>query len=193
MKVCFATNNKNKLAELHTALGNKVDVVSIGEIGLEGEIPETGDTLEANSLQKAAYIAQKCNVPTIADDTGLEVEELQGRPGVYSARYAGPACSSEDNMDKLLLELKGKSNRKAAFKTVITFFNNGEYHQFLGECVGTIREERSGKEGFGYDPIFEPEGFDITFAEMDMAQKNEISHRGRAVKKLAIFFNQLNK
>lgn len=191
MKICFATNNPHKLSELRNALGEAAEIISIDDVGISGDIPETGDTLEANSLQKATFIYNKTHFTTIADDTGLEVEALDGRPGVFSARYAGPNCDADDNMNKLLEELKGKTNRKAVFKTVITYLHEGEVRQFTGECAGTIRHERSGAEGFGYDPIFEPEGFDITFAEMDMEQKNNISHRGRAVKKLAAFFNTL--
>lgn len=190
MKICFATNNPNKLSELKTQLGGSIELISLNEINFDEDIPETGNTLEANSLQKAQYIWDRFQIPTIADDTGLEVESLNGRPGVYSARYAGENCSSEDNMVKLIEELKGKESRCAAFKTIVTYLNGEEIHQFEGVCEGEIREIKSGKDGFGYDPIFQPKGFNVTFAEMSMEQKNKISHRGIAVSKLVEFLKE---
>lgn len=191
MKLCFATNNKNKLNELKKAVGASIEIVSLEEIGCFDEIPETGDTLEANSLEKAIYIWDRYQIPTISDDTGLEIHALDGRPGVYSARYAGLQCNSDDNMKKVLKELEGVEDRNASFKTVITYLNGEEVHQFAGICKGKIREEYSGQMGFGYDPIFEPEGFDITFAEMEMEDKNKISHRGRAIVKLEEFIKKI--
>ena len=184
MKICFATNNQHKLEELQNAIGDTIELVSLKQLNFDEEIPETGNTLKANSLQKAQYIWDRFQIPTIADDTGLEVDALGGRPGVYSARYAGENCSFDDNMDKLLLELKDKENRNGAFKTVITFLNTQEMYQFEGVCAGEIIKQKSGNEGFGYDPIFKPKGFNVTFAEMSITDKNEISHRGKAVKKL---------
>lgn len=184
MKICFATNNQHKLEELQNAIGDTIELVSLKQLNFDEEIPETGNTLKANSLQKAQYIWDRFQIPTIADDTGLEVDALGGRPGVYSARYAGENCSFDDNMDKLLLELKDKENRNGAFKTVITFLNTQEMYQFEGVCEGEIIKQKSGNEGFGYDPIFKPKGFNVTFAEMSITDKNEISHRGKAVKKL---------
>ena len=191
MKLCFATNNKNKLNELRSAIGSQIQIVSLSDIKCFEEIPETGDTLEDNSLQKAQYIWDKFNIAIIADDTGLEVESLDGRPGVYSARYAGANCDSNDNMNKMLSELDGVENREAAFKTIVTYLNGDEMRQFTGVCKGSIRKERSGVDGFGYDPIFQPNGFNITFAEMKMEDKNKISHRGIAVRKLIAFIQSL--
>ena len=191
MKLCFATNNKNKLNELKKAIGASIEIVSLEEIDCFDEIPETGDTLEDNSLEKAKYIWDRYQIPTISDDTGLEINSLDGRPGVYSARYAGLQCNSDDNMKKVLEELEGRNDRSALFKTVITYLNGEEVHQFTGVCNGQIREEYSGKMGFGYDPIFEPEGFETTFAEMEMEDKNKISHRGRAIVKLEKFIRKI--
>lgn len=191
MKLCFATNNKNKLKELRNSIGSNIVIVSLEEIECFEDIPETGNTLEANSLQKAQYIWDKYKIATIADDTGLEVESLEGRPGVYSARYAGENCSSEDNMNKMLEELSNTKNKKAEFKTIITYLNGDKMEQFKGICKGDIRDERSGAEGFGYDPIFQPKGFNVTFAEMPMEDKNKISHRGIAVRKLIEYINTL--
>lgn len=191
MKLCFATNNMNKLNELRKAVGSQIQIVSLSEIDCFDEIPETGVTLEENSLQKAQYIWDRFKIPTIADDTGLEVEELDARPGVYSARYAGENCSSEDNMDKILGELEGIEDRQAVFKTIVTYLNGNVMKQFSGICKGEIRKVRSGVDGFGYDPIFQPDEFNITFAEMAMEDKNKISHRGIAVRKLIDFINNI--
>lgn len=187
MKICFATNNKNKLQEIRKAFGDSYEIVSLQDIGCNEELPETQTTIEGNSSQKAQYVAQKYKVNCFADDTGLEINALNGEPGVYSARYAGENCSFQDNMDKVLNNLKGETNRKANFKTVITLVIEGKEHQFSGICEGVIRTEECGSEGFGYDPIFEPKGFNNTFAEMSMEQKNAISHRGKAVKQLSAF------
>lgn len=189
MKICFATNNQNKLKEVQKAIGDKFEIVGLKSIGCTEELPETQTTLEGNSIQKAQFVSEKYGVNCFADDTGLEIKALNGEPGVYSARYAGENCSSEDNMTKVLTNLKGESNRKAQFKTVITLILNGEQNQFVGSAEGNIREEKSGEEGFGYDPIFEPSGYDITFSEMTMEKKNEISHRGKAVRMLSDFLS----
>jgi XTP/dITP diphosphohydrolase len=188
--ICFATNNKNKLAEVRSKLGDQFTILSLNDIGCLEELPETKDTIEGNSEQKAKYVFEKYRVNCFADDTGLEVAALKGAPGVYSARYAGIGCSSEDNMSKLLSELKGVKNRNASFKTCITLFINGKKQIFTGEVKGVILEERSGEKGFGYDPIFKPEGFDMSFAQMSMEEKNTISHRGVAVAKLAEFLQK---
>ena len=187
-KLVFATNNINKLKEIKLAINN-FEVIGLKDLYVDEEIPETGNTLKANSLQKAKYIYDKTGLNCFADDTGLEIEALSGEPGVFSARYAGKSCSSEDNMAKVLANLEGESNRKAQFKTVITLILNGEQNQFVGSADGNIREEKSGEEGFGYDPVFEPSGYDVTFSEMTMEKKNEISHRGKAVRMLSDFLS----
>lgn len=194
-RLIFATNNKHKLTEVRAALGNSVEVVSLAEAGLEGEIPETADTLEGNALQKASWVWDRVSGDALglkgydgvfADDTGLEVEALDGAPGVYSARYAGEHCSFDDNIDKLLTALDGKRNRKADFRTIICLIANGETKYFEGRVDGQILTERhTNGEGFGYDPVFMPERFAVSFAEMPLEVKNRISHRGLAVKKLA--------
>ncbi len=194
-RLIFATNNKHKLTEVRAALGNSVEVVSLAEAGLEGEIPETADTLEGNALQKASWVWDRVSGDALglkgydgvfADDTGLEVEALDGAPGVYSARYAGEHCSFDDNIDKLLAALDGKRNRKADFRTIICLIANGETKYFEGRVDGQILTERhTNGEGFGYDPVFMPERFAVSFAEMPLEVKNRISHRGLAVKKLA--------
>ncbi len=180
----FATNNKHKLEEVHAILHDKFYVRSLAEIGCFDEIPETSPTIEGNALQKAQYIVNHFNTPCFADDTGLEVEALDGRPGVYSARYAGENATYDDNVDKLLEELKDKSNRKARFKSVVALVDEGRELLFEGIINGTIIHERRGNSGFGYDPVFVPEGYDQTFAEMPPALKNSISHRALAVEKL---------
>jgi XTP/dITP diphosphohydrolase len=190
MKICFATNNPNKVQEIQQLLGEDFEILSLKDIGCEEELAETQDTLEGNSEQKARYVHEHYNVNCFADDTGLEVSALGGAPGVYSARYAGPQRSSEDNMRKLLAELKGKEDRSAQFRTVITLIVDGVQHQFEGIVRGQIAQQQSGEEGFGYDPLFVPEGYDISFAQMDMQEKNRISHRGRAVHKLVDFLKQ---
>jgi len=186
-ELLFVTNNANKLREVNQMLSNKYNVLKLSEVGFEGDIPETQLTIEGNAAQKAHYIHDKLSISCFADDTGLEIEALQGRPGVYSARYAGPDCSSAENMDKVLAELEGETNRKARFKTIISLILDGVEHQFEGVVEGEILTERQGVEGFGYDPIFQPAGYGVTFAEMDMDTKNSISHRGIATRKLRDF------
>lgn len=187
MKICFATNNKNKLVEIENKLGKAYDIISLSDLEHTSELPETHDTLEENSLEKAQFVHQKYKVNCFADDTGLLVEALNGEPGVNSARYAGPAKRSEDNIQLLLKNLLGQKNRKAKFVTVITLILDGEVHQFHGEVQGVITEKLSGTNGFGYDPIFIPTGWQNTFAELDLEEKNKISHRSIAVEKLVDF------
>lgn len=186
-KFVFATNNNHKLEEVSAILGNKVELLSMKEIGCHDDIPETADTLEGNALLKARYIYDKYHTDCFADDTGLEVEALNGAPGVFSARYAGDAHNSEANMNKLLLELEGSDNRKARFRTVFALIVNGKEHIFEGIVKGEITKGKHGTSGFGYDPIFLPEGYTQTFAEMGNELKNKISHRAVATKKLCNF------
>ena len=186
-RLIFASNNKHKLIEVRAALKGIVEVVSLAEAGLEGEIPETSDTLQGNALQKAQWVWERSHTNCFADDTGLEVNALGGAPGVYSARYAGEHCSFDDNIDKLLTALDGQTNRKADFRTVICLIENGKERYFEGRVDGQILTERHGKEGFGYDPVFMPDRFAVSFAEMPLEVKNSISHRGRAVEKLATY------
>jgi XTP/dITP diphosphohydrolase len=188
MQVCFATNNKHKLEEVKRMLSNKFKIVSLEEIGCLDELSETLDTLEGNSLQKADFVFNTYHIPCFADDTGLEVEALHGAPGVYSARYAGEQKNSNDNIDLLLKNLNSEKNRRARFRTVITLKGfGGQNYFFDGIVKGTITVERKGNSGFGYDPVFIPEGFTTTFAEMSMDEKNKLSHRARAVEKLVKF------
>ncbi|MBP5337908.1 MAG: non-canonical purine NTP diphosphatase [Prevotella sp.] len=192
MKIVFATNNAHKLQEVRQILGEKFEVLSLSDIGCHEDIPETGQTLQENAYQKAAYVFNRYHLDCFADDTGLEVEALGGAPGVYSARYAAmeqPAAASHDseaNMLRLLRELEGKDNRCARFRTVVALLEHPDrQHYFEGVVQGEITHKRSGAQGFGYDPIFRPEGYDKTFAELGADVKNEISHRARAMKKLA--------
>lgn len=190
-KLIFATNNKHKVEEVRAALDGIVDIVTLAEAGLSGEIPETADTLQGNALQKAQWVWERTHTDCFADDTGLEVEALGGAPGVYSARYAGEHCSFDDNIDKLLAALQGQSNRKADFRTVICLIESGEPKYFEGRVDGQILTERhSNGEGFGYDPVFMPDRFALSFAEMPLDVKNRISHRGLAVAKLAAYLKQ---
>jgi XTP/dITP diphosphohydrolase len=189
MKICFATNNKNKLKEIRAAV-QSIEIVGLSSIGCTEELPENQDTLEGNSLEKANYVFENYQENCFADDTGLEVESLSGSPGVYSARYAGEHNDSEANMQLLLQNMSGKVNRKAQFKTVITLILDNQTHQFEGICKGELAQGKVGVDGFGYDPIFIPEGYKITFAEMSMEEKNKISHRGIAVRELVAFLNQ---
>lgn len=191
MQVVFATNNKHKLKEVGSLLSSKFQLMSLREIGFEGDIPETGNTLEHNAREKAWHIFNRFQVNCFADDTGLEIESLQGKPGVYSARYAGPEHNFQKNMDKVLLEMKNESNRKAQFRTVICCIINGIEHIFEGIIRGIIIDEKRGFEGFGYDPIFVPDGYQATFAEMPLKEKNLISHRALATKKLVGFLETL--
>jgi XTP/dITP diphosphohydrolase len=187
MKICFATNNQHKIAEVQAIVGNQFEVVSLAEIGCMEELPETGNTLEENSAQKAEYIWRKYQIPCFADDSGLEVETLGNAPGVYSARYAGFPKNDEKNITLLLQNLQNKSNRKAQFRTCITLITAKGKWQFEGIVRGEILQEKRGSRGFGYDPVFLPEGYKQTFAEMSMQDKNAISHRAIAVRKLANF------
>lgn len=187
MKICFATNNKKKIEEVKAALGSKFELMSLQEIGCEEEMPETGDTLDHNAFQKARYVKDKYGVDCFADDTGLEVESLDGAPGVYSGRFAGEPRSDERNIDLLLEKIEGKTNRKARFRTVIALILGGKEHQFEGIAEGEILHQRVGDKGFGYDPIFRPAGYVQTFAELSLEEKNRISHRGKAVKALIEF------
>jgi XTP/dITP diphosphohydrolase len=207
MKIVFATNNEHKLSEIRAILGSQFEIVSLADIGCHEEIPETGTTLEENALMKAEYIYNKYHLSCFADDTGLEVEALNGAPGVYSARYASmdsntsdTSHDSEANMARLLRELANNNNRKARFRTVIALIEKKDIcpcgctsikqiHRFEGIVDGEITREKSGVEGFGYDPIFRPDGYDQTFAELGTDIKNQISHRARATAKLAEFLN----
>ena len=187
-KLIFATHNPNKLLEIKSAV-KSFEVLGLKEMGLHDDIAETGSTLEENALIKSQYIYQKTGLSCFADDTGLEVDALGGRPGVYSARYAGEHATAEENMQKLLSEMEGQKNRNACFRTVISLILNEEEYFFEGKVVGEILLQKTGDDGFGYDPIFKPTGFDQSFAEMTMELKNEISHRGMAVKKLLHFLS----
>ncbi|MBT1698988.1 non-canonical purine NTP diphosphatase [Fulvivirgaceae bacterium PWU4] len=187
MDLCFASNNNHKLSEIRPLLEPDFAVLSLAQIGCHEELPETQATIEGNSQQKAEYVFDRYHVPCFADDTGLEVEALGNAPGVYSARYAGEHKNSDDNINLLLKNLEGKPNRKARFRTVITLAGLGGLHFFEGVVEGTIITTRKGTDGFGYDPIFQPEGFTRTFAEMSIAEKNEMSHRARATQKLIAF------
>ena len=187
IKLCFATNNAHKLEEIQAILGNSFELLSLNDIHCQEELPETGNTLEANSLQKAKYLYDNYQVDCFADDTGLEVHALSGEPGVYSARYAGEQRSHADNINLLLKNLVGITDRSARFRTVITLIQNGNITQFEGIVKGKIMKDLRGTQGFGYDPIFIPEGYNRTFAEMDLTEKGEISHRGRAFQQLVAF------
>lgn len=189
IKLVFATNNAHKLEEVKAILSN-FEIVSLAEINCFDEIPETAKTLEGNAILKANYITENYGLNCFADDTGLEVEALNNEPGVYSARYAGTNCNAEENMCKLLKNLANNSNRKAKFKTVIALNLNGKQYLFEGICNGEILVEKKGSSGFGYDPIFKPDGFSKTFAEMNITTKGNISHRGKAIQKLVTFLNQ---
>jgi XTP/dITP diphosphohydrolase len=181
MNLIFATSNAHKVTEIASVLPAGYAVQSLSEIGFTEDLPETRDTIEGNSLQKAEYLAEKLSVTCFAEDTGLEIEALEGRPGVYSARYAGPGATYSDNVNKVLGEMQGMTNRSARFKTVLTYFSGGKYVQFTGLCEGTILKAPRGAEGFGYDPIFVPDGCNLSFAEMRLEEKNLYSHRKKAV------------
>lgn len=186
-QIVFATNNKNKLREIREIMKGFYEVLSLDDIGCHEEIVEDADTIEGNAKIKADFVTNNYHVDCFADDTGLEVEALNGAPGVYSARYAGEHCSYQDNVNKMLNAMKGKTNRKAAFRTVIVLNLDGKSYTFEGRCDGQILESQRGTDGFGYDPIFMPDGFNQTFAEMSHDNKNAISHRGRAMQKLIAF------
>ena len=191
MELVFATNNPHKLKELQEILGDKIKLLSLGDIGCNEEIPEEQPTLEGNACQKSMYIFEKYNYPCFADDTGLEIEALNGEPGVYSARYAGEEKNAESNMNKVLIKMAKINNRNARFRTVISLIINGAEKQFEGIVDGKILKEKRGNSGFGYDPIFQPVGFEQTFAEMNIEDKNKISHRGRAVENLVKYLQTL--
>ncbi len=187
MKIVFATNNPNKILEVQALLPTTIEIVSLESIGCFEEIPETADTIEGNAILKANYVSQKYGFDCFADDTGLEVEVLNNEPGVFSARYAGEQKNADDNMNKLLDNLSNQSNRKSRFKTVIALNLKGEQFLFTGICQGEITLEKSGSQGFGYDPIFKPDGFSETFAQLSLDEKGKISHRGKATAKLIDF------
>ena len=193
MKIIFASNNKNKVQEIQNQVPKSIEIVTLEEIGCTEDIAETGSTLEENAIIKANYITEKYGLPCFADDTGLEIDALNGEPGVYSARYAGEDKNADKNMDLVLQKLQHKTNRKAQFKTVIALNINNEQHLFTGIVEGEIRKEKTGTNGFGYDPIFEPENLGKTFAEMTLEEKNKLSHRGRAVEKLITFLSKLRE
>ncbi|MCB2376049.1 non-canonical purine NTP diphosphatase [Hymenobacter sp. BT635] len=193
MRICFATNNEHKLTEVRALLPASIELVSLRDIGCHEELPETQDTLAGNARQKAEYVWQHYQTSCFADDTGLEVAALGGEPGVYSARYAGPQRSAADNVAKLLRELNGKADRQADFRTVIALvLPGGVVHEFAGAVAGQITQDVRGVDGFGYDPVFQPEGHTVTFAEMTLAEKNTLSHRARAVGKLVDFLQALD-
>lgn len=191
MELIFATHNQHKTEEAKEIAGAVIQIKNLKDIGCIEEIPETADTLQGNALQKAQYVQEHFHVNCFADDTGLEVEALDGRPGVFSARYAGEHCTYQDNVDKLLREMAGKNNRKACFKTVIALILDNKEYLFEGRVDGVIIENQKGTSGFGYDPVFLPDGFDRTFAEMTDEEKNSISHRGRAMRKMMDFLKKI--
>ncbi|MES2690481.1 MAG: non-canonical purine NTP diphosphatase [Bacteroidota bacterium] len=190
MRLVFATHNKHKANEIQKMLPDPYEVITLTELNLLEEIPETGDTLQANALIKARHVHGLFGYNCFADDTGLEVEALNGEPGVYSARYAGAHKNDEANMSKLLANMERKTNRTARFLTCICLFWQDEMYVFEGEMKGTIITEKLGTNGFGYDPVFMPEGYDITLAQMDLLSKNQISHRGKAFRKMVAFLNE---
>ncbi len=191
MKIVFATNNTNKAREIQQIVGNRHEIVTLAEIGITEDIPEPYETLEENAMAKAKYVWERKQLAVFADDTGLEVEALNGAPGVYSARYAGEDKNSAANIAKLIQELKSKENRKAQFRTVIAFISEGQEYYFEGVVEGKIGNVARGTDGFGYDPVFYPENLPTTFAEMPADAKNEISHRGRAVRKFIDHLKQI--
>lgn len=189
MQLVFATNNTNKIKEVQALIPEHIKLLSLQDIGCFEDIPETQNTIEGNAVQKAEYIKKHYGYDCFADDTGLEVDALNGAPGVYSARYAGEQKNAEDNMAKLLKELNGNEHRNAQFKTVIALHLNNNMHTFTGICKGEITTTKNGEKGFGYDPIFKPSGYNQTFAEMDLELKNTIGHRGKAITQLVAFLN----
>lgn len=190
MKLVFATHNKNKFEEVKKLVPSTINLVSLTDIGCFDDIPETGKTLEENAIIKADYITRNFKLSCFADDTGLLVNALNGEPGIYSARYAGPQRNADDNMNKLLSELKFKTDRTARFKTIIVLNMNKECHLFEGTVEGEITTEKHGTKGFGYDPIFRPKGYEKTFAELSLEAKNEIGHRGKAIQKLLVYLQE---
>jgi XTP/dITP diphosphohydrolase len=188
--IVFATNNKNKLREIRDIVGSKYNILSLSDINCHEDIPETADTIEGNALLKARFVKEKYGYDCFADDTGLEVEALDNRPGVYSARFAGEDCNSENNINKLLSELEGIENRKARFRTVIALIKGENEEEFEGVIYGNISHERHGEGGFGYDKVFVPENYEKTFAEMLPEEKNSISHRAKATRLLIEYLNK---
>lgn len=192
-RLVFATNNAHKLEEIRAILGNSIEILSLADIHCHADIPETADTLEDNARQKSRYVYEHYGLDCFADDTGLEVESLGGAPGVYSARYAdGQGHDSQANMNKLLKEMEEKNDRKAQFRTIISLIEKGEERQFEGIVKGQITREKRGESGFGYDPIFQPDGYETTFAELGSDIKNRISHRARAVAALCDYLRKNN-
>ncbi len=192
-RLVFATNNAHKLEEIRAILGNSIEILSLADIHCHADIPETTDTLEGNARQKSRYVYEHYGLDCFADDTGLEVESLGGAPGVYSARYAdGQGHDSQANMNKLLKEMEEKNDRKAQFRTIISLIEKGEERQFEGIVKGQITREKRGESGFGYDPIFQPDGYETTFAELGSDIKNRISHRARAVAALCDYLRKNN-
>jgi len=190
-RLVFVTNNAHKLEEIRAILGERIEILSLSDIGCHADIPETADTLEGNARQKSRYVYEQYGLDCFADDTGLEVESLGGAPGVYSARYAdGQGHDSQANMNKLLKEMEEKNDRKAQFRTIISLIEKGEERQFEGIVKGQITKEKRGESGFGYDPIFQPDGYDTTFAELGSDIKNRISHRARAVAALCDYLTK---
>lgn len=192
MNLIFATNNRHKATEISSMLSDSWSIQTLEEVGFSREVPETGSTLEANALQKARFIKDHLGKDCFADDTGLEIEALNGEPGVYSARYAGPEKDSDLNIRKVLSEMKDKSNRKARFRTVIALILNGQEFLFEGTVNGIILKKPEGEGGFGYDPIFKPDEASVSFARMPLSEKNQISHRGRAFSKLVKYLKTIN-
>lgn len=193
MKICFATNNPNKLREIQQILGEPFEVISLKELGCFDEIPEPYETLEENSETKARHVYDRYQIPVFADDSGLEVKALSGAPGVHTAYYGGPERSADKNMEKLLQALEGETDRQAQFRAVMTYIDAKGTHQFEGIVKGEIAQNRAGTGGFGYDPVFQPEGYTKTFAQLPDSVKNEISHRGRSLEKLVLFLKSKNK
>lgn len=191
MQIVFATNNRNKLKEVQSLIPKDIKLLSLEDISCFEDVPETQDTIEGNAIQKAEYIKKHYGYDCFADDTGLEIEALNGEPGVYSARYAGEQRNSEDNIQKVLLNLKDTSHRRAQFKTVIALELHGSQQLFTGTCKGDITLEKKGEKGFGYDPIFKAEGYNKTFAEITLEEKNRIGHRGKAVNQLIAYLNNI--
>ncbi|MFS2187673.1 non-canonical purine NTP diphosphatase [Mucilaginibacter sp. Mucisp84] len=189
-QLVFATNNRHKLDEVSAKLNGAIQLLTLNDIGCHDDIEETGTTFKANASIKSHHVYAEYKLNCFGDDSGLEIDALNGEPGVYSARYAGAHGNHAANISKVLDNLKGETNRKARFRTVISLIWNGEEHFFEGTVEGSIRQELSGSGGFGYDPIFEPEGYDITFAEMSMEEKNAISHRAKAMERLIAFLNE---
>jgi len=189
MKIVFASHNLNKVKEISKQLPDDIEILSLDDINCHEDISETGNTIESNAIIKANYVTEKYGLPCFADDTGLEIEALNGEPGVFSARYAGIEKNDDNNMNLVLEKLAGQTNRNAQFKTVIALHINNEQHLFTGIVKGRITETKIGTNGFGYDPIFMPDSNQLTFAQMDLEQKNNISHRGKAVKQLIDFLN----